>query len=65
MKSFVFVYKKENKYLVLDTEKCRQLGSHLVKDDWKHTHTIEASVWMQYILNCNESEIMDNILDLK
>lgn len=51
---FVFIYAKGNEIKALNIEESKRLNDSLIKDGWKHTKTIDACVWIQYL--CNDCE---------
>lgn len=49
--TFVFVYCKENKLKVLDTEAAKEQGQQLLLDGWKHTATLDPCKWIEHLFN--------------
>lgn len=50
----VFVYAKGKKVRVLNLQDARRTHDALIADGWKHTSTLDACQWIEYL--CNESE---------
>lgn len=53
-KVIVFIYAKGNKIKALNIEESKILNYSLIEDGWKHTKTLDACVWIQYL--CNDCE---------
>ena len=51
---FVFIYAKGKEIKALNIEESKRLNNSLIKDGWKHTKTIDACAWIQYL--CNDCE---------
>lgn len=56
--AFVFIYAKGNEIKALNIEESKRLNDSLIKDGWKHTRTIDACVWIQYL--CNDCEDLED-----
>lgn len=55
---FVFVYSINNEIKALSYSESINLHEKLISEGWKHTHTLDACVYIQYLHNdC------DNIVD--
>lgn len=54
----VFIYAKCKEIKALNIEESKMLNDSLIKDGWKHTKTIDACVWIQYL--CNDCEDLGN-----
>lgn len=62
-KVFIFIYAKENEIKALNIEESKRLNDFLIKEGWKHTQTLDACVWIQYL--CNECEDLgDEIMSM-
>lgn len=58
---FVFVYAKGPKIKVLGLEDSKKYHEELKIDGWKHTHTLDACMYLQFLHNsCDniEEEVM-------
>lgn len=51
---FVFVYSRDKKVKVLNIEEAKILNDSLINEGWKHTQTLNACAWIQYL--CNDCE---------
>jgi hypothetical protein len=51
---FVFIYAKGKEIKALNIEESKRLNDSLINEGWKHTKTIDACVWIQYL--CNDCE---------
>ncbi len=49
--TFVFVYSYGGKIKVLNEETAKKQNYELLKRGWKHTHTLDACTWIEYIHN--------------
>ena len=47
----VFVYYKEDKLKVLNIEQSKLQHESLINDNWQHTATIDACVWIENLYN--------------
>jgi hypothetical protein len=56
---FAFVYAKDGKIKVLSHEQSLMFESTLKKEGWKHTATIDAFKWIEYVHNESKSKIKD------
>lgn len=54
----VFVYAKDDKIKVLDLEKSKAEHDSLLADNWKHTATLNACVYIEYLY------MVDNPLEI-
>lgn len=55
MKPMVFIYIKDGMYQCLNEEQHKQADDVLLERGWKHSATIDASLWLEALLNRNES----------
>lgn len=63
--AFVFIYAKDKEIKVLNIEDSKRLNDSLIKDGWKHTQTIDACVWIQYLHNnCEDVDLFDEVKSL-
>ena len=53
-KVFVFIYAKGKEIKALNIEESERLNDELLKDNWKHTQTLDACVFIQYLHNSCE-----------
>ena len=68
-RAIVYVFAKDNEIMVLDTINARALHAHLIEGGWKHTHTIDACLFIEKLYNdrdkidlIKEMEILSNTL---
>ena len=62
---FVFIYAKDNKIKALNIEDAKRLNDELLKNSWKHTETLDACVWIQYLHNeCGDVDLFDEVKSL-
>lgn len=62
---FVFIYAKGKEIKALNIEESKRLNDELLKDDWKHTQTLDACCWIQYLHNnCEDVDVLDEIKSL-
>jgi len=62
---FVFIYAKGKEIKVLNIEESKRLDSELKSDGWKHTQTLDACVWIQYLHNnCEDVDLFDEVKSL-
>ena len=54
--STLFVYAKDDKIKVLNTEVAIDSNDRLLKQGWKHTATIDACRWLENIYNDLDEE---------
>lgn len=64
MDAIIFIYKKGTEFKVLNKTQAFK-GHELILDGWKHTNTIDSAIWMQYILNNEDIDIISEVFDLK
>ena len=65
-KTIVFVYAKDGKILVLNTYQAQIRNRKLLKKGWIHTHTLDACVFIKYLLNeCEDVDLIEEIRLLK
>ena len=61
----VFVYAKDNKIKVLGLEDAKNLNDTLKSVGWKHTETIDACAWMEYLHNmCEDVDVYESVISL-
>ena len=48
---FVFIYAKDKKIRALNVEGVKRLNDSLIKEGWKHTQTLDACAWIQFLHN--------------
>ena len=63
--SFVFIYKKGKDFKVLDIDSSKLEAKNLLKLGWEHICTMNSSVWINHILNCEEKYLLKEIKDVK
>ena len=62
---FVFVYAKGEKIKVLSIEESKRLNDYLIKNGWKHTQTLNACIWIQFLHNdCENVDLFDEVKSL-
>jgi hypothetical protein len=62
----VFIYLKHESVKVLNLENSQSKHAHLINSGWKHIVTLEASIWLEILLNLkNEKDILKEVKDLK
>lgn len=63
--AFVFIYAKDKEIKALNIEDSKRLNDSLIKDGWKHTQTLDACVWIQYLYNdCEDVDLFDEVKSL-
>lgn len=50
-KYYVFIYAKDKKIKVLNFYESKILHAYLIKEGWKHTQTLDACLFLEYIHN--------------
>lgn len=55
--STVFVYAKDDKIKVLNTEVASESNDRLLKQGWKHTSTIDACRWIEIFITIQTMKI--------
>ena len=58
MEAVVYIYIKDNEIKVLDSSFNKDEHDSLLKDNWKHTVTLNATTFIKYVY---ENTIDDNI----
>lgn len=62
---FIFIYAKGKEIKVLNIEEHKRLNDSLIREGWKHTQTLDACVWIQYIHNnCEDVDLFDEVKSL-
>ncbi len=62
---FVFIYAKDKVIKALNIEESKRLNDELLKEGWKHTQTLDACVWIQYLHNdCEDVDLFDEVKSL-
>ena len=62
---FVFIYAKGKEIKVLNIEESKRLDVKLKSDGWKHTQTLDACVWIQYLHNnCKDVYLFNEVKSL-
>lgn len=61
--AFILVYAKDGKIKVFPAETAKVVNDALIKDDWKHTATLDACVFIRYLHN-EEVNIVEEIKSL-
>jgi hypothetical protein len=51
MEAIVFVYSNGKEIKVLNINEANRMQNALIKDGWVHTHTLDASCYIQYLHN--------------
>jgi hypothetical protein len=60
----VFIYAKGKEIKVLNIEESKRLDSELKSDGWKNTQTLDCCVWIQYLHNCEDVDLFDEVKSL-
>lgn len=55
MKPMVFIYINKGRFRCLDLESAAQEHDVYIKFGWKHSATIDASLWLESFLNRGET----------
>ena len=63
--AIVFVYSNGDEVVVLDHQKALDQQKDLYAKGFKHTHTLNAALWMQNLVKLNDNEKLKQINDLK
>lgn len=63
METPIFIFAKEGKVRALNINDAMELK--LNEKGWKHTATVEATVWIEYCLNSHIKEIEKQFKELK
>ena len=61
---FLFIYKDGNDTKVLDFDESKAQHSKLIENGYKHTSTIDAKAWINYVANCIQKDLKQAIIDL-
>jgi hypothetical protein len=62
----VFIYLKHQSVKVLNLEHSKSRHTHLTNSGWKHIVTLDASIWLETLLNLkNEKDVLAEVNDLK
>jgi hypothetical protein len=62
---FVFIYAKGKEIKALNIEESKSLNDSLINEGWKHTQTLDACVWIQYLHNdCEDVDLFDEVKSL-
>jgi hypothetical protein len=62
---FVFIYSKDGKIKALSIEESKKLHDELVIDNWKHTLTLNAALYIEYLHNdCKEVDLVNMVKSL-
>ena len=48
---FLFIYSKNGKYTVLESEESKREHDNLISDGWFHESTVDACVYLANLLN--------------
>lgn len=64
MKPMVFIYIKDGMYQCLNEEQHFAAHEVLVERGWKHSGTIDASLWLESYLNRGETGRMELIEEI-
>jgi len=63
--TFLFIYYNGKEIKALGREKAKEKHSEMIENGWKHTATIDTSVWVEYLYNkCEAVDAIDEILSL-
>ena len=62
---FVFIYAKDKVIKALNIEESKWLNDSLISEGWKHTQTLDACVWIQYLHNdCEDVYLFNEVKSL-
>ena len=62
---FVFIYAKDKVIKALNIEESKRLNDSLISEGWKHTQTLDACVWIQYLHNdCEDVYLFNEVKSL-
>ena len=62
---FVFIYAKGKEIKALSIEESKRLNDSLIKEGWKHSQTLDACVWIQFLHNdCEDVDLFDEVNSL-
>ena len=62
VQAFVFIYAKDKEIKVLNIEESKRLNDSLISEGWKHTLTLDACVWIQYLHNdCEDVDLFNEV----
>lgn len=64
MKDAVFVYRKDQKFRVLNLDAPRDASKKLLDKGWNHIATLSASTWLEGLFNSQPEKSNDYIEDL-
>ena len=63
--SFVLIYVKEGEIKVISLDESERLHENLIKDNWKHVQTLDACMWIKYLLiNVETVDLYDEVMSL-
>lgn len=64
--TFIFVYAKDGKIKVLNFEDDIKYSRTFIKDGWKHTATLDACRFIEYLGNdCEPCDFANELTELK
>lgn len=62
---FVFIYAKEGKIKALNIQEAKRRQNELVKENWIHTATLDACVYIEHLHNdCEDVDLIDEMKSL-
>jgi len=63
--SFVFIYAKKKKIKALSLSESEKKHDSLIAEGWRHTQTLDACVWIEFLCNlCEDVDIINEINEL-
>ena len=61
----LFIYAKKGKIKALPLVEAKGQGEALIKEGWKHTHTLDACKFLEYLHNdCGYAEMIAHVTQL-
>ena len=61
---YLFIYNDGTDIKVLDIDEAKEQDLDLIKKGYRHTSTIDAKKWINYVANCNQNDLIKSIIDL-
>lgn len=62
---YVFIYAKGKEIKALNIHDAKKLNMALVIEGWKHTQTLDACTWIQFLHNdCKDINLLDEVKSL-
>ena len=61
----IFIYSSKKKVKVLNAEQAKKDHNWLIELGYKHKATVDASIYLEFLLNLNDKNILKEIKDVK